>query len=77
MIGYSLPIGDLAVGGMIGDAAGDRDVSFEIINPDPAQYAIGSPSSALTGIRSYVFRTAMTATSSSLVVTSMSKPKNW
>lgn len=35
LIGYSLPVGDLTVGGMIGDAVADRDVSFEIINPDP------------------------------------------
>jgi hypothetical protein len=35
LIGYSLPIGDLTVGGMIGDAAANRDVSFEIINPNP------------------------------------------
>ena len=35
MIGYSLPVADLTVSGMIGDAVTDRDVSFEIINPDP------------------------------------------
>jgi hypothetical protein len=35
MIGYSLPIADMTIGGMIGDAAANRDVSFEVINPDP------------------------------------------
>jgi SIR2-like domain len=35
MVGYSLPVGDLTLAGMIGDAALDRDVVFEVVNPDP------------------------------------------
>ena len=35
LVGYSLPVGDLTLSGMIGDAAADRDITIEIINPDP------------------------------------------
>ena len=35
MVGYSLPVGDLTLTGMIGDATLNRDVVFEVVNPDP------------------------------------------
>lgn len=35
LVGYSLPPGDLTLAGMISDAALGRDVTFEIVNPDP------------------------------------------
>lgn len=35
LAGYSLPPGDLTLSGMIGDATAGRDVTVEIINPEP------------------------------------------
>lgn len=35
LAGYSLPVGDLTLSGMLGDAAADRDTAIEIINPHP------------------------------------------
>jgi hypothetical protein len=51
-----LPVGDLTVGGMIGDPVAGRAVSFEVINPNPDpvcnQFAIlGADSSQITHVQ--------------------------